>query len=190
MRWCNISHVAFHPQTQENIWTGDSCQSLFSLFLSSSDYSFSWIVIKKQEKTEPEGMRCLLFIKFQHQIRHLGDFLSPCLCDPPEAVGERLAKFIYFTEFCFTHEPRAGRLLMKLTFFPVKFHSFPSQRLLWCWCSVITLCYLSAKSNFSYRNHHLSLPMLSLLLFSSPFLSFIIFCLLHPVCVNNMEEPV
>lgn len=54
----------------------------------------------------------------------LGWFPLPAQQKSPEAVRQRLAKLIYFTEFCFTHEPRAGRLLMKWTFFsPVKFHS-------------------------------------------------------------------
>lgn len=176
-------------QTPENIWTGDSCQSLFNLSSHPQTLQLLLDLDSKAGQNWTQAIRCLFFIKFQHRIRHLGNFLSLCLCDPPEAVGKRLAKFIYFIEFCFTHEPRAGRLLMKLTFFSLKF-SVPTQRLLWCCCSVITLCYLSAKSNFSYRNRHLSLPMLSLLLFPPSFLSLIIFCLLHPVRVNNMEEPV
>lgn len=62
----------------------------------------------------------------------------------PEAVWERLAKFIYFTEFCFTHEPPGWEITCEINFFSppfflsLKFCSFLCQRSLWCRSLVIT----------------------------------------------------
>ncbi len=53
-----------------------------------------------------------------HKMRAPSAIFYPCASVIPwSCARERLAKFIYFTEFCFTHGPQGGRLLAKLNYF-------------------------------------------------------------------------